>query len=455
MLAEIPLMLLIVLAGLLALAFFASGEIAIMALDPLAAETEARKGSRSAKVLQRLRSNPQRLLTTMLIGNNLASMGLAAYFTAWCISYLVESRDLMTQGQATLLSAAAMTVVQTIFGELLPKTVAAVTGIRLARLLAVPAAFVTTLLMPFSWLLEKALLPLVNSLSGGKNAMEASVSRAELGTALVLAQRGGELHSMDAQVAREALDFSSTNLRDVLTPRVDVAAVPDTALIGTALEEMSQRGFSRLPVFHEDIDEIIGVVLMKDLVRHATKVGTQGKDPLDSWASEPLLPLMRPILFFPDSKSIVEALAELRSASSHMAVVVDEHGGTAGIVSLEDILEELVGDIRDEFDTEQSMDIVRRGKDFVIVNGRARIDQLAEFEGLDLSSTDSSSLGGLLMEKLGRRVIVGDELLLEGNAANPGVKISALKGQGNRIKLLKVERLAAENKEPGSNGAGR
>ncbi|MCC7479123.1 HlyC/CorC family transporter [bacterium] len=435
-------MLLIVLAGLLALAFFASGEIAIMALDPLAAETEARKGSRSAKILQRLRSKPQRLLTTMLIGNNLASMGLAAWFTGWCISYLVEARQLVSTAQATMIAAVAMTVLQTVFGELLPKTVAAVSGIRLARLLAVPAAFFQTVLSPFSWLLEVALLPLVNRLSGGKNAMETSVSRAELSTALVLAQKGGELHSIDAQVAREALDFSSTDLREVMTPRVDVAAVPDTTLIGAALELMSQRGFSRLPVFHEDIDEVIGVVLMKDLVRHATKVGTQGKDPLDSWAVESLLPMMRQILFFPDSKSIVDALRELQAASSHMAVVVDEHGGTAGIVTLEDILEELVGDITDEFDSAQNVDILRRTDEYAIVSSRARVDQLPELEGLELEDVEASTIGGLLMERLGRGVRVGDELLLEGNEMNPGVKITALKVQGNRIKLLKLERVS-------------
>ncbi len=440
----------LILLGLLLLcAFFAGGELALMTLDRVGMETAARKGSSLARMQLKLRSRPQRFLGTILVGYNISNVALTIY--AATVSEELAQASGMPEHTALLISGAVITITLIVFGELIPKSFAATNARRFAAFATVPLYYLNFILTPLNIAIDLIATPIVKLLAGGKLEHEHIMGREELETAIRMARRAGQLHSTDSSVAAEALDFSQKNLRDVMTPRVDVVAIADDAMLGEALMLMSRHGFTRLPVFHEDLDEVVGVLLLKDIVRESTKAADAGRDPSDLWATEPLLPLMRSVRAFPDSKSIVEALAELRQDRAHLAVVVDEHGGTAGIVSLEDILEELVGDITDEFDSEQNVDVLRRTESYAIVSSRARIEQLPELEGLELEDIDASTIGGLLMEKLGRGVRVGDELLLEGNEQNPGVKITALKVQGNRIKLLKLERSGpAETRGPES-----
>jgi putative hemolysin len=177
--------------------------------------------------------------------------------------------------------------------------------------------------------------------------------------------------------------------------------------------------------------------MLKDLVRASLSAASAGHDPEDRWAQEPCLPHARQPAYFPLTKSIVESLAEMRRVRVHLAVVVDEHGGTAGVVSLEDILEELVGDIRDETDADHSADVIRRGPGFVIATGRTRLDSLPEFAAVQLGDSAAVTLGGLMMERLGRAVVVGDAIAVD------GLTVTALKVMRNRIKLLRVEQVAA------------
>lgn len=429
--------LIVTVLWLVLLAFFASGEITVMALDPLRLETEAGQGLRSARILKYLRGNPQRFLTTMLIGNNVASMSLAAYFTGQCIALLGGYARLGVEG-ATLIAAVTMIVVQTLFGELIPKTLAAVASQRISRSSALPLLWAQRLFTPLSWLLEVLTRPLIRLLSGGRVRMDSSVGVAELQTALRLAQLGGLLHKTDAAVATEALHFSEKNLGDVMTPRVDIVAIHEDASIGEALTLMSNSGFTRLPVYRQSLDEIVGALLLKDLVRLSLRWTRDGRDAEDRWVEEPAKPQLRQVAYFPITKSVVETLAEIRQLRLHLSVVIDEHGGTAGIVTLEDILEELVGDIRDETDHAHSVDVVRRASDYSIVTGRARLEQLPELAGLDFSADQATTIGGLVMERLGRPAVVGDQIQLG------AVLITALKVLRTRIKLLRVEKIASD-----------
>jgi CBS domain containing-hemolysin-like protein len=225
---------------------------------------------------------------------------------------------------------------------------------------------------------------------------------------------------------------------------------------------MVESGFSRLPVFHEDLDEITGVLLLKDLVTFSLRGARDGRDPRDAWASEPAAPLKREVVSYPGTKGVDETLAELRRERTHLAVVVDEHGGTAGVVTLEDILEELVGDIQDESDSAHSADVIRRHGGVLLVTGRARLDSLPELDSVELGETEATTLGGLLMERLGRPAVVGDSIWLppqpvyrpphagNGHGANgagtgaeepapQGLKVTALKVLRTRIKLMRVE----------------
>ena len=428
LLVTVVILLLLVLGS----AFFAGGELALMALDPIRLETLARRGSRLARLQQKLRGAPQRILSTILLCNNLINITFATIAAVLALKHLAPLHG-MGEKQALVISTIASTILLVMFGELLPKTIAVINPARLAATVTYPLYLIDFLLTPFNWLVSVLLMPLVRLFSGGRSAPQHRTSAEDVGTALALAYASGYLSHTDAAVAREALRFSQKNLADVMTPRVDVIAVPETARVGEALTQMTDTGFSRLPVYRANLDEITGVLMLKDLVRASLRAASAGHDPEDRWAQEPCLPHAREPVYFPLTKSIVETLAEMRWLRVHLAVVVDEHGGTAGVVSLEDILEELVGDIRDETDADHSADVIRRGPGFVIATGRTRLDSLPEFAAVQLGDSEAVTLGGLMMERLGRAVVVGDEIAVD------GLTVTALKVLRNRIKLLRVE----------------
>jgi len=415
-------------------AFFSGGELALMALDPINLETRVREGSLVAKLQQQLRNRPQRFLSTILIGNNIANISLTAYATLLAIRYIAPLEGFGEQ-RATLISTITVTVLMVIFAELMPKTIAAIQNVKAAAFVTVPMYVMDRLLTPLTWMIEKLVMPMIHLITGRQPVNQAMIKAADVHTALSLAHSIGELNTMDAAVAREALNLSSRDLADVMTPRVDVIAVDETCTVGEALQVMSETGFTRLPVYGEDIDTILGVLLLKDLVHVSLQSARSGRDPEDKWARLPAKSYRRDVSHLPETKSVVDTLGHMQRDRVQMIVVVDEHGGTAGIVTMEDILEELVGEIQDESDPTLSADIVRHTESYSIVTGRARLDQLAELEDVEIGEVESNTIGGLMMERLGRPVVVGDEIEIG------RMRVSALKVLRNRIKLLKVEQL--------------
>lgn len=403
----------------------------MMGLDQINVETEARKGSRIAKLQRYLRSRPQRFLSTILIGNNVANVALATYAALLANRYLVGELGLRHELALTI-SALAMTVLITIFSELVPKTLAALHTARVAAAVTYPLYIFDILLTPINVLTEKVVLPMIHLLTGGNAKSEQKIRRDELATAISMARAGGDKHSKDIAMAHEAMGMAQRDLADVMTPRVDLVGIVDTATAGDALQRMMDTGFSRLPAYGKDLDDISGFLLMKDLVRLSLRGGAGNGD---SWSAAPVKPLLRKIAHLPETKGVVDTLSEMQRQRVHLAVVVDEHGGTAGIVTMEDILEELVGEIIDESDKAGSMDVVRREDSYVIVSGKARIDQLPELSGFDANGYEASTVGGLVLEVLGRPAVVGESIEV------PGAKITAVKVLQNRIKLLRIEQV--------------
>jgi putative hemolysin len=434
-----PIIVLILLV--LASAFFSGGELALMMLDRLKLETAARQGNRLAVLQQRMRKTPQRILSTILICNNLVNITFATIGTTITIKYIAPVIG-MPEERALVVSTVVMTVLLVTFGELLPKTLAAIAPVKLASIITYPLFLIDWLLSPFNLLLNTAMMPIVRLITGGKTKPQHTTSAEDVNTALALAFASGHLHHVDAAVAQEALRFSKRSLHDVMTPRVDIIALPDSATMGEALALQVESGLSRLPLYGSGLDEITGMLMLKDLVRASLEAQRAGGAAGERWSREASSILARQPAHFPEAKSIVEALTEMRQMRVHLAVVVDEHGGTAGVVSLEDILEELVGDIRDETDADSSVDVIRRGEDYIIATGRARIDSLPELSAVERGDSEVTTVGGLLMERLGRAVVVGDTITID------GLRITALKVIHNQIKLMRIERV-----EPGAAAA--
>ena len=420
----------IIIALLMVSAFFSGGELALMALDQLNVETEARKGSQIAKLQRYLRSRPQRFLSTILIGNNIANVSLATY-AAWLANKYLVGQLGLAQELALAISAGVMTVLITIFSELLPKTLAALNTRKFAQAVTYPLYICNILLTPVNVLTEKVVLPMIHLLTGGNTKSEQKIQRDELATAISLARTGGGQHSKDIAMAHGAMGMAQRDLEDVMTPRVDLVAIADNATAGEALQQMLDSGFSRLPAYGKDLDDISGFLLMKDLVRLSLRGAA---DSNNGWSASPVKPLLRKIAHLPETKGVVETLSEMQRQRVHLVVVVDEHGGTAGIVSMEDILEELVGEIVDESDKDGSMDVLRQGESYLIVSGKARIGQLPELHSFDTKGYEASTVGGLMLEVLGRPAVVGESIEVD------GAKITAVKVLQNRIKLLRIDR---------------
>jgi CBS domain containing-hemolysin-like protein len=249
---------------------------------------------------------------------------------------------------------------------------------------------------------------------------------------------GSELDGVIEEEEREMIDailqLEERTARDIMVPRLDIVAVPQMAPLAEVVETIERAGHSRLPVYRDSIDSIAGVLYAKDLLRFVAR----------TTAMPPLRSLLRPAYIVPESKRVDDLLKELRARKVHMAIVADEYGGTAGVVTIEDILEEIVGEIDDEYDVATAPAIEALGEGDVLVDGRIGADEVSEILGLGWAEEEHNTLGGLVQRELGRLPAPGEELDFG------GARISVLSVDGHRIKQLRVEKLPS----PSVNGAG-
>jgi CBS domain containing-hemolysin-like protein len=236
-------------------------------------------------------------------------------------------------------------------------------------------------------------------------------------------------------------EFGDTLVREVMVPRIDVVAVEVNSRLSDALAVIIQAGHSRIPVYEETIDNIVGMLYAKDLLRYWCQPGEDNPDALK------LRDILRDVFYVPETKKVDELLQELQQRKVHIAVVVDEYGGTAGLVTIEDILEEIVGEIQDEYDTDEEASVEVITPDEVIFNGRVAVDDVNQTLNVELPTDSGDTLGGLIYSSLGRVPVAGDKARIR------DVELSVLAVAGRRIKKVKATRLAGEGGPPGEDGA--
>jgi CBS domain containing-hemolysin-like protein len=265
------------------------------------------------------------------------------------------------------------------------------------------------------------------------------VTEEEIKTMVDAGEEGGVLEEDEKEMIYSIFEFGETLAREIMVPRIDVLALDVDTPVPEAVEAALAAGHSRIPVYQDNIDNLLGLLYAKDLLR-VWKEGGQGNG---------LRALLRPAFFVPETKKVDELLAELQQKRIHLAVVVDEYGGTAGIVTMEDIVEEIVGEIRDEYDVneESLFELVAEGE--YIFDARIDLDEVNELLGLDLPSTESDSLGGYIYGQLGHVPAPGEK------ARGARVEFEVLTVTGRRIRKVRALRLADEAAAPGgANGAG-
>ena len=371
-------------------AFFSASETAFSSLNQIRLKSRAEDGDASAARVLAMAEQYDKLLSTILIGNNIVNIAAAS------IGTILFTRMLGAERGATV-STIVLTVVVLIFGEVTPKSLAKETPERIATAVSPVLSLLMLLLTPLTWLFTQWKKLLGRFVHSGESD---TITEGELMTMVSEAENDGELTDRESELIRSAIEFDDVEVEEILTPRVDVVAVEDDLPLEELAQTFAESGYSRLPVYHGTIDNIIGVVHEKDFYIARLKKATKIDD------------LVVPTLYTTGSTQISQLLRTLREQHHHMAVVVDEYGGTEGIITLEDILEELVGEIWDEHD-EVTEDFRKQSDGSWLVSGSASVDDL--FETLDLpedEDIDSNTVNGLVQEKTCRLPKVGDRFAL-------------------------------------------
>jgi putative hemolysin len=419
-------LLLAIVVALVALAgFFALAETSLTRINRIKAMTLADEGRRGAGLLVKLSEHTERYLNPVLL------LLLTCHLVASALVGVLADHLLGTWGFVAAL--AAEVVVIFVVAEAAPKTWA-IQHTERAALLAAPVVTAIAGFPPVR-LFARGLIGLSNIILPGKGLKQGPyVSEEELLATVDVAVEDEIIEREEQALIRSIIEFGDTVAREVMVPRPDMVAVEGGGKVGDVMEVAMAAGYSRIPVFEQGIDDVIGVVYTKDLMR-AEREGRHG---------EAVRQLVREAHFVPETKRVSELMREMQGQKFHMAIVVDEYGGTAGLVTLEDLIEELVGEIVDEFDVEEAQ-IERLPGGNYRVNARMPIDEVNDLLHADLPTGDWDTVGGLLFSLLGHVPAEGETAVVDGH------RLAAEKVQGRRIGRVRIERvpeLAAEQPLP-------
>ncbi|MFZ2034123.1 MAG: hemolysin family protein [Candidatus Dormiibacterota bacterium] len=388
-----PLIVVIVL-GLVIAAFAAAAETSLTSVSRIRMRSLAEEGNRRARTVTRLHADPNAYLSTILTLNTVAVIVVSTATALLIGSYLTK----IPQVVGTIV----LSVVVLIFCEIAPKSLALRFNERFALVLAAPVQLLTRVLRPLIGGLSAMSRLIVRAATRGHSVRGPFVTEEELKLLLYVGEQEGIVEQEEREMIHGILEMTDKSVREVMVPRVDIVAVEATDSIADVIKVIIEYGFSRIPIFEDNVDNIVGVVYAKDLLRH----GVVGDDqrPLKAVAREPY--------YTPEAKRVGELLREMKERKVHIAVVVEEHGGTAGIVTFEDLIEEIVGPIRDEYDMREVEELQIISDQEVVVSARFPVDDLKEELDLQVPSVDADTVGGLVYELLGEIPKVGATIQL-------------------------------------------
>ena len=412
----------IVLVVCFFVAALASGtETALTSVGRLRVRFLAEQGSQAAGILQRLRADPNRFLSTVLFVNTLALI-VASTATALLSDEIFTSWGVPSAWRLwlTLLVSVALSVVLLIGAEVTPKTLAITHAERVALAAAGPVDRLASFLGPILW----AVTFISRGITGGRAARAPYLTEEELISLLHVSEEQGVIEEQEHQMIHGIIEIGDKTVREIMVPRTDIVAVERNADLREVVRVFKEHRHTRLPVFEHDIDHVVGLIHTKDLLLFYTLSSSQKFD-MDK--------LLRPIEHTPEQKKVDELLHDMRTKKVHMMIVVDEYGGTAGLVTLEDLLEEIVGEIRDEYDSAEEDDLVVLNDHEARVDAGFPLEELNSRLGLAIEeSGDYDSVGGYVHSVLGKIATPGDSFTA-GRA-----KWTVEKVKGRRIETIRL-----------------
>lgn len=416
------LIILILLSG-----FFSASETALTAYRSNNLEKlDEEKNKRVYELLKQWLKDPNAMLTGLLIGNNIVNILASSIATVVIINYFGQNSS------SVFLATIIMTVLILIFGEITPKIIARNNSSAIAE-------FVVSIVYTLAFILKPVifLLMLISKLIGrilgiNMTSSQMMITEEDIISFVNVGNAEGIIEEDEKEMIHSIVTLGETTAKEVMTPRTSMLAFEGNKTINDVWDEIIENGFSRIPVYNETIDDIIGIIYVKDLMGHI-KNGN-----LDL----PISQFVRSAYYVPETKSIIEILKEFRNLQVHIAMVLDEYGGIVGLVTIEDLIEEIVGEIRDEYDDEDEEFYVK------VAEGEYEVDAMIDIETLDKEfdinlpiSEDYESLGGLIVTELGRICNVGDEITI-GN-----IYLKVLEVEKMRVSKVLIKILAGEQEE--------
>ena len=433
---SLGLRLLAVVLLVLANAFFVAAEFALVAARRTRIEALVRRGDRKAKTVQSALQDLYRQLSAAQLGITVASILLgyvaqdtvAHLFRGW-FAALPQWLDFLTRGGvASVLAVAVISFLHVVFGEQAPKAWAITYPERTSRWIAAPLIVFSWITRPFTDLLNWSANRVVGVLGikGTSVEVDRVHSPEEIRMLVAQSRKTGRLDADDARLLEGVFEFSEKTAREVMTPRTEMVALPVDLTLEEAADQVAVAGRSRYPVYAESLDDIVGLVHSKDILAglRSAKGGT-------------LRAVLRPAVFVPGTREVEDVLADMKRQKIHLAIVLDEFGGTAGLVTMEDLLEEIVGQIYDEYDRPTAELRAASGGTAPVLSGATPVREVNEAYGLELDEKDYTTIGGYLFGALGRLPKVGDRVAVK------GAVFEIVEMEGRRVGTLRLLQRAA------------
>jgi len=392
--------------------FFSMSETALMSLSRIRLRHMVEEEVPGAKLVEKLTQDPNRLLGTILIGNNIANIGASAMATVFATKVFGNSGVGIATGIITILVL--------IFGEITPKSIAKQNSEAVALRVARVIEFVVIIFKPLVYIFTAISSFFIRILGGDPNAAKAFITQEELKTLVGVSEEEGVLENSEKEMIFNVFDFADLQVKDTMVQRVDIVSVDQEASYDEVMDVIKNEQFSRIPIYNQTIDNIIGVLNIKDL---ATIENLREDFNISKYIREPFYTF--------EFKKIIELFKEMKKIRNHMAIVLDEYGGTVGIVTIEDLVEEIVGEIEDEYDEEKIQIEVIKDNEYV-VDGSLRLHDISDLIGVNIDSEEFDSVGGLMIGDLGRMPEEREEVMVN------NIKFIAEEIEKNRIKKVRM-----------------
>lgn len=416
--------LIILLILLLLSAFFSSAETALTTVNRIRIRTLVDEGSKRARKVLAITEDSGKMLSAILIGNNIVNLSAASLTTSLAYSF---------GGSMVATASGILTVLILLFGEITPKTMATIHSEKMALLYAPVISIFMKIMTPFIFIINGLSIGILFLLRVDPNARQTAMTETELRTIVDVSHEDGVIESDEREMINNVFDLGDARAKDVMVPRVHVTFADINSTYNELIGIFREDKYTRLPVFRDTTDNVVGTINMKDLLLYDNTRGFHIQD------------ILREAYFTYEYKNISELLVEMRKASFNIAIVLDEYGETAGLITLEDILEEIVGEIHDEYDENEEDFIQEIDEREYIVEGSTNLDDLNDRLALDLNSAEYDSLGGFIIERLDRLPEAGDSIHTE-----DGIHMVVDKLDKNRIELvhLYLPETACDSSEP-------